>query len=80
MKKISKIAIKTDGKINTAPIGRYHVDIIAKHPTAKNGQRGFIETPPNKFISRSVATKVALKSGQTKTTKPLHSHQVKKVK
>ena len=71
MKTITKIAIKTKDGIKTAPIGKHHKDIGVK------GQRGFIDSK-GKFENRVEADKTALKSHQTKTHKPLHSHQVKR--
>lgn len=70
--KISKIAIKKpSGKVVSAPIGKHHQDIPA------TGKRGFILSDGT-FVGRSEATKVARKSGQTETKRPLHSHLLKK--
>jgi len=79
LKTITKIAIRSKGKVDTAPIGKHHVDIIAKHPSDAKGTRGFVDSK-GKFEGRKEADKTALKSGQTKTKGPLHSHQVHKSK
>jgi hypothetical protein len=50
---------------------------IAAHPDAMRGKRGFVETPPDKFIGRGKASDVARKSGQSKVKNPLHSHNLK---
>jgi len=85
MKKIARIAVKTNDKIYSEPIPSSHAQVREKHNLkgTPRAERGFLDSG-GKFLNREQAAEVALKAkqvngiGEVKKTGKLHSHNVKK--
>lgn len=81
MAKITKVAVKLNGKVYAAPVGHTHQDIRKANGLEGKGraQRGFI-TSTGAFVGREEGAKIALAAGQTKgtvTEGKLHSTDLK---